>query len=280
MAHFRERRVEVGEVTLNVVMLGEGEPVLMLHGFPSFSACWRKQMQALAGAGFCAIAPDLRGYNLSSKPKSVAAYKLSTLVDDVVGLARALGHEAFHLVAHDWGGVIAFAVASSHPELIRKLVILNAPHPEKFRSALQHTEQVMKSWYTLMFQLPILPEWFVQRRSAMHLALRGVDGSEGGFDDAEFEAYLGAMRRPGAAHGALNYYRAAFRWPVRAREPISAPTLVLWGENDVALSADLLLEGLDTYVPKLKVVRVPGAGHWLHHERPELVNSEILAFLS
>src|SRR6185437_5326203 len=107
-----EKRIDVGEVHLNVAMQGEGKPVLLLHGFPEFWYSWRHQMNALAKAGFCAIAPDLRGYNKSDKPRDVSAYRLDRIEQDIVGLLKALGHEKAHVVGHDWGGALSWTFAS------------------------------------------------------------------------------------------------------------------------------------------------------------------------
>lgn len=272
------RLVNVGEVRLNVVSEGEGPPVLLLHGFPEFSYSWRAVQPALAAAGYRAVAPDLRGYNLSDKPAGVAAYAMDRLVADVVGLVKALGAPRVKLVGHDWGGVIAWHVAARHPELVERLAVLNAPHPKVFVRRLFTSRQALKSWYMLFFQLPALPERRLVEASIIRRTFRGLAVDQGAFPDEVIDRYLEAIRRPGAATAALNYYRAALR-PESLRGPmtIAAPTLVLWGMKDTAL-VPANLDGLERYVPDLRVERIAGAGHWIQHDAPALVAEKLVAF--
>ena len=274
------RRVDVGRLTLHVAELGVGEPVLLLHGFPSYWADWQPQMTALAARGFRAIAPDLPGYGESDQLPSLLDYRSTLLASDLAGLIRALGLAKLHVVGHDWGGTLAYCLASEHPELVSKLTILNAGHPELFRLALRHFEQIRRSWYMFLFQLPWLPEWLLKRRVAMTLALRGMEARRGAFSDADLEQHVKAMRVAGVAHAAVSYYRAAFRAPVRAKRSVTQSTLVLWGDQDQALSSRLLLTDLATYVPLLRVEHFADAGHWLHRDLPEAVNQHLLEFLS
>jgi pimeloyl-ACP methyl ester carboxylesterase len=274
------RRVDAGRLSLHVAEVGEGPAVLFLHGFPAYWADWQEQMQALAAAGFRVIAPDLPGYAESDKLPSTLDYRSTLLASDLAGLIRALGLSISHVVGHDWGGTLAYCLASEHPELVDRLVILNAGHPELFRLALRHLEQIRMSWYMFLFQLPWLPEWLVQRRSVLALALRDMLVRKGAMSDAELDRYVAAMHTPGAAHSALSYYRAAFRAPVRARRTVMQRTLVLWGERDTALSARLLLTNLSAYVPSARVERFAEAGHWLHRDLPEIVSELLIRFFS
>jgi pimeloyl-ACP methyl ester carboxylesterase len=274
------RRVDVGRLSLHVAELGAGQPVLLLHGFPSYWADWQPLMEALAARGFRAIAPDLPGYGQSDQLPRLLDYRSTLLADDLAGLIRALGLPKVHVLGHDWGGTLAYCLTSQHPELVDKLIVLNAGHPELFRLALRHLEQIRKSWYMFLFQLPWLPELLLRTRLAMSLALRGMEARRGAFSDGDLAEHVQAMRLPGVARAALRYYRAAFRVPVRAKRVIQQRTLVLWGDRDQALSSGLLLTNLKSHVPLLQVEHFADAGHWLHRDLPDTVNERAIAFLS
>lgn len=254
--------------------------MLLLHGFPGYWADWERQMQALAEGGFHVIAPDLPGYGESGQLPNVRDYAREALAADLAGLIRALGLEHAHVIGHDWGGVLAYLLAALHPELVQRLIIINAPHPTLMMRALGHFDQLRRSWYIFLFQLPLLPEWLVHQRAAISVCLRGMEVRAGAFSDADVERYWAAMRVPGVARAALSYYRAAFRSPAWTEYPITQQTLVLWGEQDQALSARRLLAGLERYAPKAHVVRFANAGHWLHHDLPEVVSRHSIDFLS
>lgn len=265
--------------------------MLMLHGFPEFWGAWRHVMPAFADA-FHVVAPDLRGYNLSDKPAAVADYRPSKLIADVAGLVRALGHERCVLVAHDWGGAIAWSVAIAHPQLVERLVILNAPHPVPFARALAaDPAQIAASQYM---------NWLRRPGSELRLAENGFArlegfflklGGEAWFRAAEREAYHAAWSRPGALAGGVNWYRASPLHPSTEAEPgaaalsldpeafvVRVPTLVIWGDGDTAL-LPVLLDGLDALVPDLRIVRLPDATHWLVHEQPDRIVAEIRGFV-
>ena len=275
-----EKRIDVGEVHLNVAMQGEGKPVLLLHGFPEFWYSWRHQMDALAKAGFCAIAPDLRGYNKSDKPREVSAYRLDRIEQDIVGLLRALGHERAHVVGHDWGGALSWTFASRQSQHVDKLVVMNCPPPERMARAFLTPRQLMKSWYMFFFQLPFLPERATRDPHFMVRAFRGMAVNKARFSDADIARFEEAFAQPGAATGALNWYRAAFRYPkLNLKLPaIERPTMLIWGERDTALGIELL-EGLDRYARNLRIERIPNASHWVQQDAPDEVNALLVPFL-
>jgi epoxide hydrolase 4 len=276
-----DRLVDTGEVRLHVVTQGEGPPVLLLHGFPEFWYSWRHQMEALAQAGFCAIAPDLRGYNQSDKPRGVGAYRLERLEADIAGLLRALGHSRAHLVGHDWGGVLAFSFAAHQPRLVEKLAVLNAPHPNAMARALLRPAQLRRSWYLFFFQLPGLPERQILDPRFMRRALRGWAVNKARFPDSDIARFEQALAQPGAATAAVNWYRAAFRSPLanlKKLPRIEAPTLLIWGEQDRALGPELL-DGLDARIANLRIERIAQASHWVQQDAPEEVNRLLLEFL-
>jgi pimeloyl-ACP methyl ester carboxylesterase len=274
------RRVNVGRLELHIAEVGEGPTVLCLHGFPAYWADWQEQMLALAAAGFRVVAPDLPGYGESDKLPNTLDYRSDLLAGDLAGLIRALGVPSAHVIGHDWGGTLAYCLASQHAPLVNRLVVLNAGHPELFRLALRHFEQIRKSWYMFLFQLPWLPEWLLKRRAAMSLALRGMEVRPGAFSDADLDRHVNGMRLRGVAHAAVSYYRAAFRAPVRAKRTVLQSTLVLWGDQDQALSSRLLLTGLESYVPLVRVEHFANAGHWLHRDLPDEVSEHLVKFLS
>jgi len=276
----QHRRLGVGRLELHVAEVGAGPPVLLLHGFPAYWQDWQGVMLALAAAGFRAIAPDMPGYGESEQLPQVLDYRLPLLAADIAGLIRALGLSKTHVIGHDWGGPVAYCLASEFRELVDRLVVINAPHPAQFGPALEHFDQLHRSWYAFMFQLPWFPEWLVCRRAPMAFALRGMTVREGAFSETDVDRYLAAMRLPGVARAALSYYRAAYRSPERAPWPVLQPTLVLWGEQDLSLSAGVLLPELARYVPDVRVERFANAGHWLHHDLPEVVNRHLIHFLS
>jgi pimeloyl-ACP methyl ester carboxylesterase len=258
---------------------------LALHGFPEFWYAWRHQIPALAAAGFRAVAPDLRGYNLSDKPPGVRNYGMEHLVDDVARLIRHLGPGPAAVVGHDWGGVIAWNLAMRCPELVNRLVILNAPHPAAFLRELRTPSQLLKSWYIFFFQLPGLPEWLVRRRNfaGLEQLFRREPVRPDAYTDEDVRLYKEALGRPGALTATINYYRAVFgvglRRLSRNVRPVAAPTLILWGERDRYIN-NRATEGLEPWVPDLRIERFPDATHWLHAEWPERVNRLMIDFLT
>ncbi|HEY6079111.1 MAG TPA: alpha/beta hydrolase [Polyangiaceae bacterium] len=264
--------------TLHVRVIGAGPSVILLHGFPDSSLGFRELCQELAARGFRAIAPDLRGYGLSSKPEGLEAYRSSALLEDLAALVRWTGEERVTLLGHDWGGMLAFCFASQRPELVERLVVLNAPHPESYARALTRSRQLLRSWYLLLFQLRGLAEWLVTRRWVFHWLLHKLVAKRELLSDAAVEGARRELLRPGAARAALSYYRAAFRWPLVCPATITVPTLILWGQRDPALDSSLL-DDLPTRVEHLTICRLEEAGHFVHWDEPERVVSELSAFL-
>jgi len=273
--------LDANGVRFHVAEQGEGPLVVLLHGFPECWYSWRHQLPALADAGFRAVAPDLRGYNLTDKPRR--GYDIATLVDDVVALVRALGDDRAHVVGHDWGGIVAWQTAWRRPDAVRSLAVLNAPHPSAFAERTRRDPaQMLKSGYMLFFQLPRVPEWLLRRRGAgaVASALRRSAARRGVFTPADIEIYRAAFLRPGAARAAINYYRQALRQGSRALpdSPVRVPTLVLWGEQDPVLKRELN-DGLGQWVTDFTYRPVPDCGHWTQQERPDVVNSELIGWL-
>lgn len=271
----------IGRLRLHVVEAGPltGPPVFLLHGFPDAWFGWRSQIEVLARAGYRVIVPDQRGYNTSDKPKGIERYRLGELTADVTGLADALGLERFALVGHDWGGIVGWGLAATHPERLTQLVILNAPHPEAlFPHALRSPTQFLRSVYAAAFQFPLVPEMALRARdfALLSAALRR-SARPGAFSEAEIAAYRRAWAQPGALTAMLNWYRA-LRYRPRLTQPIAVPTLILWGRQDVALEFGLAERSL-TFCRRGRLQAFPQATHWLHREEPEAVNAALIAAL-
>jgi pimeloyl-ACP methyl ester carboxylesterase len=285
---------DVNGIRLHYVTAGTGKLILFAHGFPEFWYEWKNQL-AEFGQNYQAVAPDLRGYNLSEKPYDVAQYHMRYLVDDLRALARHLGHERFILVGHDWGGAVAWALAAYYPEDLEKLIIINAPHPTVFARELRaNPAQQQASRYMLMFRSPQAERILsANDYAALVTGVLGEGLTQGWFTKADRQAYIAAWSQPGALTGGLNYYRASRvgpptheqehtqSAPATAASPlmIQVPTLVIWGEQDQALLTGNL-EGLEQFVPDLRIERIPNGSHWVIHEQPERVNRCIRDFLS
>jgi pimeloyl-ACP methyl ester carboxylesterase len=240
---------------------------------------------ATPGERFTAVAPDLRGYNETDSP--AWGYELDVLVNDVVSLIRELGPTKAILVGHDWGGVIAWALAIAYPQRVERLIVLNAPHPARFAEELgRNWRQMLRSWYMVFFQLPFLPEAAISYDdyAGLERIFRGTAVDSSHFGDEDIRMFKAALSRPGALTAALNYYRALMRQGSRGMfrgtdMRVHAPTLMIWGEQDMALGKELTY-GTERFVPDLRIRYLPRCSHWVQQECPMEVNSAILEFLS
>lgn len=270
-------------VTLHVVQAGpaDGPLVMLLHGFPEFWYGWRQQMTFLAGRGFRVWVPDQRGYNLSDKPAGIDAYRLSTLVDDILGLIDAAGEQTTYLAGHDWGGGVAWMLALTHPERLKKLAILNSPHPIVFQNAVRsNPTQMLRSAYFGWFQLPLLPEALLtlgDARFARQMLIRS--GKPRTFSDADIAEYTRAWKQPGAMTAMINWYRAVIqRVPKFPDDPrVHVPTLILWGAQDIALSREMAQQSVDL-CDDGKLVMFEQASHWVQHDEAERVSALLAEF--
>ncbi len=292
----KDQYVHVNGVKLHVVTAGKGPVILFLHGFPEFWYEWKDQL-AEFGKDHLAVAPDMRGYNLSDKPEALDQYKINVLVEDVRALGDHFSHQKkFVLVAHDWGGAVAWAFAIAHPEMLEKLVIVNAPHPGVFgRLLATDAAQQQASQYMLMFRSPQAEQTLSANNYAWLVGAVLGDGLKSGvFTEEDKQAYIKAWSQPGALTGGLNYYRANEVGPAGggqgatpprgnfAVDPnalmVKVPTLVIWGEKDTALLTQNL-DGLDKFVPQLTIKRIPDGSHWVIHEKRAEVNAAIRDFI-
>lgn len=275
------RRV-CGEVSLHVAEAGpeDGPLVILLHGFPEFWFGWRHQIGALAAAGYRVVAPDQRGYNLSDKPKGVARYDIDILAADVIALAAHYTSEAFFLVGHDWGAVVAWWVATRYPQSVRRMAILNCPHPQIWLHAARNdAAQRRASWYVAAFQIPFLPE--AMMRGGNYRAMVGaIRQSTAPVSDADIERYREAWRQPGALTATINWYRAAARHkfdpvPVGSIKP---PVQIIWGQKDPYV-LPALAEASKALCADASLIFIPEATHWVAQDVPVRVNAILLDFL-
>ncbi len=271
---------ERNRVRLHAVASGpkDGPLVILLHGFPEFWYSWRKQIGPLADAGFRVVAPDQRGYNISSKPPAIADYVVGNLTADVIFIADQLGAERFYLAGHDWGAAVAWATALQYPQRLRKLAVLNVPHPAVFLHTIRsNPKQMLRSWYMAFFQLPRIPESrFSANNFATGIKSLVTSSRPGTFTPDDLDQYRKAWSNPGAVTAMINWYRAAFRHRPALPDPqIHVPTRILWGRRDMFLLPEMAEQSLK-YCDSAELTYFPDATHWLQHEEPEAVNTALI----
>ncbi len=264
----------VGDLVFDAHAAGpaDGELALLLHGFPETSLSWRKQLDALAEAGYRTVAPDQRGYSPRARPTSVDDYRTDRLVGDVLGMADALGADRFHLVGHDWGGAVAWQVAGRHPDRLLTVTSVSTPHPAAFRRAVEEGDQRDRSSYVAFFRSPEAEAFFLDNDAA---GLRGLYTASGLPSDAVAE-YTRVLTQPGAMTGALNWYRAADLGLVEGLAPITTPTLYVWSTYDPALGRDAA-EGTAAHVNgPYRFEVLDEVSHWIPEEAPDALNALLL----
>ena len=292
--NFRDEYAEVNNVRLHYVSSGEGTMIMFLHGFPEFWAEWENQLLEF-GRDHLAVAVDLRGYNLSSKPDGIENYSVKHIAKDLKALAEHLGQNRFILVAHDWGGGVAWYFANRYPDLLDKLVIINSPHPAVFaRELLNNPAQRKASQYMLFFRTPEAEEVLSKDNYSYLFDALTKGKSKRKMSESERTRYIEAWSQPGALTGGLNYYRVSPVYPPTSPDDenrlkaivnidrsvfkVTVPTLVIWGELDTALTTGNL-KGLEDYVSNLTIERIPDGSHWVINEQPERVNSLMREFI-
>lgn len=266
-------RVEVNGVGIEYQVTGQGRPVVLLHGFPDSGRLWRHQVPALAGAGFQVIVPDLRGYGRSGQPEAVEAYSMSLLAGDVMAILAELGIGRAHVVGHDWGAALAWALASFAPGTVDHLAVLSVGHPATFRRTL---EQCEKSWYMLLFQFPGIAERWLTEDDWANFR------SWGRHPDAD--QVIADLAANGSLTPGLNWYRANVRpesWVARPVQlpPVQAPTMGIWSTGDGALTEVQMTDSAENVAGPWRYERLDGPGHWLQLEAPDQVNALLLDFL-
>ena len=270
------KHLSTNSIKLHTALAGpaDGEPVILLHGFPEPWFSWINQIETLTEAGFRVVVPDQRGYNLSDKPTGVGSYKMDLLVEDILGLADALGIDKFYLAGHDFGAMVSWGLALRQPERINKMVIANVPHPAVFRSYLRsHPSQMIKSWYAMFFQLPNLPEALIRANKWGFLTSALPDY----FDHQKMDQYREAWEQPGAITSMINWYRATFGSSGKPRtdNTIRVPTLIIWGKKDPHLSHQMAPLSLE-FCQDGNLVYFEDATHWIQHDKPDEVSQLLI----
>jgi pimeloyl-ACP methyl ester carboxylesterase len=284
---------DINGVKIHYAHCGIGPLIIFLHGFPEYWDMWKAQLEEF-GKDHFAVAPDMRGFNLSSKPAEASNYRPKYLVEDIRQLAEFLGYGKFVLVAHDWGGAVAWLFTMFYPDCVDRLIIINSPHPATFERELrENPEQRKASSYMLLFRSPgAEAKLSADDYSPLLNMAFGEIIRSGVLKDEDIRGYKKAWSQPGALTGGLNYYRAADMEALEnpeeaAKKPAAAaalpkitlPVLVIWGEKDTALLTGCI-RGLDEYVTQLTIRRLPDASHWVVREKPQVVNFLIREFLS
>lgn len=267
-------RIETDGVGLDVTVTGEGPAVLLLHGWPDTHDVWRDQITALTDAGYRVVAPDLRGFGASDRPEGVDNYNILFLLADMVGVLDHLGIERAHVVGHDWGAALAWALAAFVPDRVDHLVALSVGHPSAFAGA--GFPQREKSWYMLLFQFEgVAEQW---------LSANGWENLRAWSSHPEADTVIKLLEEPGALTAGLNLYRAnippsSLIEPAIEFPPVQAPTLTMWGADEFALTEEQMT-GSEAFVTgPFRYERIDGAGHWLTLEVPAEVNRLLLDFL-
>jgi pimeloyl-ACP methyl ester carboxylesterase len=281
------RRIQANGFDFAVDEAGEGDRLaLCLHGFPENRFSWRYQLPLLTQMGYRAWAPDLRGYGETEpKPQDVASYRVERLMEDVAALIDASGAREVTLIGHDWGAGLAWTFAANRVRPLKRLVIMNVPHPGVFAEHLRRSpRQMLRSWYMAFFQIPGLPErtMTADGARAIRRAFLGMAVDKSNFTSDVLDRYAADARRPGAMTGMINWYRAAAQSLGKLAGPwprIETPTLVIWGEADAALGVELL-DGTEAHVRDLTVKRLPNVSHWVQQEAPEAVNAILSGWLA
>lgn len=282
MSEIRTRRVDANGIRFAIDEAGDGDSVaLFLHGFPESRVAWRAQLPFLANLGWHAVAPDLRGYGDTTRLSGRDYYRIPHLVNDVASLFEVMQARRRLLIGHDWGGVIAWQVAVRRRLPLDGLIILNAPHPTVFERLIRQSwRQRARSWYVLFFQLPWLPE--SQLALARGAALKRIlKAQSANFSPETLDLYARNIAEPGAAEAMINYYRAnafALAAAGQPQDKIEVPTLMIWGEKDVALDI-ALTKGNEEFVADFALKRLPGVSHWVQEDASPQVNETIAGWM-
>lgn len=276
---------QIGGVNIHYATAGNGDKlVVLLHGFPEFWYSWRHQIAALSD-DYTVVAPDLRGFNLSDKPKNVSDYDIDKVADDVIGLIHHFGREKAAVIGHDWGASVAWNIAIKHPEVLWKVGGLQVPPPHVLRKNMS-LGQLFASWYMFFFQIPQLPEWLLGRNDfeALEKGLKMSTVERGVFTDENIREYKKAWREDFALTAMLNYYRANFyrRFiaPVPELPKIKVPTLFIFGEQDKAILRETVTGIGDAIDAPFDEFFIPSSGHWVQQEEAETVTQILKDFLA
>ncbi len=284
LKEIEEKYVETNGIKLHTVIAGSGEPIIMLHGFPDFWYGWRDTIMGLKDEYKC-IAPDMRGYNLSDKPKGNENYQLDVLVEDIKGLSESLSLGEFYLAGHDWGAIIAWSIAEKYPELVKKLIICNGPNIRAMRETAEMDKKIEESTtFVETFAAPGADQKFIGNNcQLLRMMILGAVKRKGAVSEFDVERYIEAWSQPRALDAELGYYRAMNADSDKFIEGytgiVNVPTLVIHGMKDTAILPQTL-DHLPNYVKDLKIVKIENAHHFVMVDAPEKVIASIKAFIS
>ncbi len=282
----RHEFVIVNGIRMHYVTMGKGSLIVLLHGFPEFWYSWRHQIPTLSKQ-FKVVAPDMRGYGETEKPVTIDAYKIEKIVKDIVELVHGLGYEKATIAGHDWGGTIAWSIAMMSPDVVEKLIIMNAPHPGAYRKNMpKNFKQVLRRWYVFFFLIKGIPELILSGSNYKILksVLRKSSVRKEAFNEKDIEAYLSSWKSGGLS-GGINYYRANMSlryWSnpnITSFPKIKAPVLQIWGEDDIFLGKELTRNIQEFIDATYRLYLIPKCGHWLQQEAPDEVNGTMMKFL-
>jgi len=267
-------RADSDGVGIEYDVTGAGRPVILLHGFPDSARLWRLQVPALVDAGFQVIVPDMRGYGRSDRPADVEDYRMHLLAGDVLAVLRDAGVERAHVVGHDWGAAVAWAVATAAPQSVDHLVAMSVGHPATFLA--DGYEQHQRSWYMLLFQFPGIAEGWLSQDGWAGLRRWG--------EHPDGDAVIADLEATGSLTPGLNYYRAclppqAFVAGAIDVPPVQAPTMGLWSSGDIALTEGQMMRSAANVAGEWRYERLDGPGHWMQLDAPDIVNRLLVDFL-
>lgn len=278
--------IKTNGIKLHIAKAGKGKKlVVLLHGWPEFWYTWRYQIPVLAEK-FTVVAPDMRGFNLSDKPKGIENYAAHVVAADIAELIQKLGFQKAFIVGHDWGGAIAWSFSVLYPELTEKLVVLNCPHPKEMMKALTtNPSQLLRSWYMFMHQLPVLPELLYRYTLPLFFKqfVRGWMYHPENFTDEDLREFVKAYQQEGALTGSVNYYRTMLRVKPKSaifKQKTQSPTLLIWGEGDKALGKELTYNTQQYIQSTFEVKYITKCSHWTQNDCPQEVNQYLMEFLT
>lgn len=278
--------VKVNGIRMHYVTMGDGHLIVLLHGFPEFWYSWRHQIPTLSRQ-FKVVAPDLRGYGETEKPVKIDAYKIEKIVKDIVELVHGLGYEKATIAGHDWGGIISWSIAMMAPDVVEKLIVMNAPHPGVYSKHMtKNIKQMLRSWYVFFFLIKGLPELILGSNNykALKSSLLMSSVRKEVFTDKDIETYVSSWKSGGVS-GGINYYRANLGlryWSnskVVSFPKIRAPVRQIWAEDDVFLGKELTKNTKEFIDAPYRLHLIPNCGHWLQQEASDEVNAVMIKFL-
>lgn len=282
----RHEFVKVNGIRMHYVTMGNGSLVVLLHGFPEFWYSWRHQIVALSKQ-FKVVAPDMRGYGETEKPVKVDAYRIEKIVKDIVELVHGLGYEKATIAGHDWGGIIAWSIAMMEPDVVEKLIIMNAPHPGVYSKHIsKNVKQMLRSWYVFFFQIKGIPELMLSNNNYKILQSSLLNSSvrKECFTEKDIETYICSWKSGGVS-GGINYYRAnlSLRYWLNSNAvsfpKIKVPVLHIWAEGDKFLGKELTKNTQEFIDASYQLHLIPNCGHWVQQEASDEVNGAMIKFL-